>query len=249
MRRAGGVSPLILHHIGDCMKNQGACAPAHRRGYFGSDARLAAINLSKLCCGSANLLKPSCISVSSRCCMLHLGVDFVQHGLRRQFIHLPREMTTALLHGVVGGRRIGFDVGAGEGLDVLLRRVFRLLRAGAGEDHFLLDRQVLVGPKLLVELPDVLGVDDADLPLSGRRQLRDVLLGVYIQPADENAVDRFEPVQRRTALRLRQMASRAALYCRSEKMSVTLSVMPAAAISSRAPRPAGVAGTLIMRLL
>ncbi len=43
-------------------------------------------------------------------------------------------------------------------------------------------------------------------------------------------------------------ASRAARYCRSLKISVTLSVMPAAASSSSAPRPASVAGTLIIRL-
>ena len=44
------------------------------------------------------------------------------------------------------------------------------------------------------------------------------------------------------------MASRAASYCRGVKISVTLSVMPAAASSSRASMPAGVAGTFIMRL-
>ena len=42
-------------------------------------------------------------------------------------------------------------------------------------------------------------------------------------------------------------ASRAALYCRMEKISVTFSVMPAAANSSNAPSPAAVAGTLIIR--
>ena len=41
------------------------------------------------------------------------------------------------------------------------------------------------------------------------------------------------------------MASRAAMYCRSEKTNVTLSVTPAAASSSKAANPAGVAGTLL----
>src|SRR2546421_330288 len=45
------------------------------------------------------------------------------------------------------------------------------------------------------------------------------------------------------------MASRAAVYCRGEKISVTLRVTPAAHSSSTQPRPAGVAGTLIMRFL
>ena len=43
------------------------------------------------------------------------------------------------------------------------------------------------------------------------------------------------------------MASRASSYCRIEKIKVTLSVTPAAASSSTASKPAGVAGTLIMR--
>ena len=47
----------------------------------------------------------------------------------------------------------------------------------------------------------------------------------------------------------RQKASRAAWYCRSLKISVTLSVTPGATSSSSAARPAGVAGTLIMRFL
>ena len=43
------------------------------------------------------------------------------------------------------------------------------------------------------------------------------------------------------------MASRAIVYCRVVKMSVTFKVTPAAASSSSAARPAAVAGTLIMR--
>ena len=50
-------------------------------------------------------------------------------------------------------------------------------------------------------LPDPLGVDDADLPLGRRRELRHVLLGVDVEPADEDAVDRLEDVQPRPALR------------------------------------------------
>jgi hypothetical protein len=45
------------------------------------------------------------------------------------------------------------------------------------------------------------------------------------------------------------MASRAAIYWRGENVSVTLTVTPAAAMSSIAANPAGVAGTLIIRLM
>ena len=59
----------------------------------------------------------------------------------------------------------GLDVGASERLDVLPRLVARLLRAGAGEDDLLLQRQPFIGPELLVHLPDILGIDDADYAL------------------------------------------------------------------------------------
>ena len=104
------------------------------------------------------------------------------------------------------------------------------------------ERQPLVGPELLVELPDALGVDDADLSLSGRRQRGNVLLRVHIEPADEDAVDRFE-VRQAGGPPLRPapdgVAGRAILVL-AEKISVTLSVTPAAAqfLQSAAGRPA-----------
>ena len=65
---------------------------------------------------------------------------------------------------------------------------------------------------------------------------------------NEDAVDALEPGQPGlAALAPRQTFSRAMLYWRSEKISVTLRVMPSAASSSRASSPAGVAGTLIIR--
>ena len=77
-----------------------------------------------------------------------------------------------------------------------------------------------------------------------------VLLGVDVDAADEDAVDGLERVELACAAAHRaRSASRAASYCRGEKISVTLSVTPAAASSSSAARPAGVAGTLIMRFL
>ena len=142
------------------------------RVFRGSYLRLEAIRAISAFCGSANFAMPSRISTSSSSRMSTFSVDLGQHGLWRQLVDLARERPAAGLHGGVGRRRIGLDVGAGERLDVLPRRVGRLLRAGAGEDHLLLQRQLLVGPELLVQLPDALGVDDADQSLRGRRQLR-----------------------------------------------------------------------------
>ena len=51
-------------------------------------------------------------------------------------------------------------------------------------------------PELLVGPPDLLHVDDADLPLRGGRQLGHVLLGVHVDARDEDAVDALEPVER-----------------------------------------------------
>ena len=64
-----------------------------------------------------------------------------------------------------------------------------------------LSGRLLVRPELLVHLPDALGVDDADLALGRRRQARDVLLGVDVDPADEDAVDRLEGFERSPPLR------------------------------------------------
>ena len=63
-----------------------------------------------------------------------------------------------------------------------------------------LQRQFLVGPELLIQLPDALGVDDANLPLRRWRQFRHVLRRVHVQPADEDTVDRLETVSRCTPL-------------------------------------------------
>ncbi len=70
--------------------------------------------------------------------------------------------------------------------------MFRFLRAGAGENHLLLKRKFLVRPELLVHLPDALVIDDSYLALSFRRKLRDVMLGVNVQPAHEDAVHGLE---------------------------------------------------------
>ena len=52
----------------------------------------------------------------------------------------------------------------------------------------------------LVHLPDALGVDDADLPLGRAATGRGTCFSVYTStPADEDAVDRLEAVQRLAA--------------------------------------------------
>ena len=66
-----------------------------------------------------------------------------------------------------------------------------------------------------------------------------MLLGVHVHARDEDAVDALEfasPSLRRWTPR--QIASRAMMYCRSEKISVTLIVTPLAATSSSASSPA-----------
>ena len=66
------------------------------------------------------------------------GVDLVEHGLRRKLIHLTSERLPAFFNGFVRRGRVRFNVAAGEGGDVFCGRVFRVFRAGAGEDHLLL---------------------------------------------------------------------------------------------------------------
>ena len=95
-------------------------------------------------------------------------------------------------HGVVGGWGIGLNVAAGQGLDVFVGRVGGFLGAGAGEDDLLLQGEILVLPELLIELPEALGVDDPDQALGGGGKGWDVLFGVDIDPADEDAVDALE---------------------------------------------------------
>ena len=57
---------------------------------------------------------------------------------------------------------------------------------------------MVLRPVALIHLPDALGVDDSDLALGLRRQVRNVLLGVDVEPAYEDAVDRLEVLQRFT---------------------------------------------------
>src|SRR6266852_1345285 len=111
-------------------------------------------------------------------------------------VDLSSDRSPAGLDLIVGGRRIREDIGAGESLDVLPGRVFRLLGAGAGENHLLLQRQFLIGPKRTVHLPNALGIDDADHSLGLGRKLGDMMFGVHIQAADEDAEDRLEFLQR-----------------------------------------------------
>ena len=68
------------------------------------------------------------------------------------------------------------------------------LHVRAGEDDFLFELKGLVRPKPLIELPKMLGIHDAHHSLSLRRQFRNVPFRVDIEPAHEDAVDRFERV-------------------------------------------------------
>ena len=47
----------------------------------------------------------------------------------------------------------------------------------------------------MIQLPDLLGIDDAHLALGRLGQARHFFLGVHIEPADKNAVDRLESGQ------------------------------------------------------
>ena len=111
---------------------------------------------------------------------------------RQQLIDLPGEGHAARLGQVIGRRRVRLDVGAGESLDVLPRLVGRLLGAGTGKDDLLLERQALVGPELLVHSPYVLGIDNSHQALRRGGELWHMLLGVNIDSAHEDTVDRFE---------------------------------------------------------
>ena len=69
---------------------------------------------------------------------VHQPVDLLDHRGRRKLVDLPGEGAAAAGDGLVGGGRIGLDVAAGEGLDVLPGRIAGLLRARAGKDDLLL---------------------------------------------------------------------------------------------------------------
>jgi hypothetical protein len=85
---------------------------------------------------------------------VNLG-DLVEHGFAA--IDLAGEGPTAL--GDASFVRGLFDVAAGKGLDVLPGWILGLLRAGAGEDDLLGQRQVFVFPPGLIVGPNLLGVD------------------------------------------------------------------------------------------
>ena len=174
-------------------------------------------------------------------------IDLPHHFFRGEDIDAAREGPPAVGHRVVGGGWVGLDVAAGEGLDVLPRRLAGLLRARAGEDDLLLQRRGPLGPKRLVLRPDPLGVEDAHLALGSGRKPRDRFLRIHVESRNKDAIDTLEAVPVAAARAPRQMASRAARYCRDVKSRVTFSLTPAAAKGSRASSPAGVAGTLIKR--
>src|SRR5262249_51797150 len=70
--------------------------------------------------------------------------------------------------------------------------------ACACEDEFLREREFLASPEFLVHLPDPFRVHDADLSLRFGGQTRNVFLGIHVDSADEDAVDRFEALERST---------------------------------------------------
>ena len=76
-------------------------------------------------------------------------------------VDLASELPAAFFNGVVGGGRVRLDVAAGERFDVLPGWILRLLGAGAGEDDLLLERRLLVRPKLLIRSPDLFHIHNA----------------------------------------------------------------------------------------
>ncbi len=66
-------------------------------------------------------------------------VDLGKNIGRRQVIDLPCEGPATILNGLVGGGRIGFDVGTSERLDIFPGRIVFLLDSRTGEDDLLLE--------------------------------------------------------------------------------------------------------------
>src|SRR5690606_28468241 len=75
-------------------------------------------------------------------------------------------------------------------------RMLWTLCAGARKYDFLLKGCGVLGPELLVGLPHQLRVQDAYLPLCGRRKFRHVLFCVYVNSRDEDAVYALKLVKR-----------------------------------------------------
>src|ERR1700722_12302986 len=97
--------------------------------------------------------------------VFHLGgvnlfVDFVQDGFVGHRVDLALVVVVEFFHRVVGRGGIGLDVAAGEGGDVFVAGVGGLFGAGAGENDFLFEGEILGAPEILIELPEALGVDN-----------------------------------------------------------------------------------------
>src|SRR5208337_1110168 len=74
--------------------------------------------------------------------------------------------------------------------------IARLLGPGAGKDHLLLERELLVRPECDLLSPAPLGVHDPHQALGRGREVGHMLLGVYVHPGDEDAVDALKGGER-----------------------------------------------------
>ena len=90
---------------------------------------------------------------------------------------------------------LGLDVGSGEAGDVVVWGLPVELGPGGGEDDLLLELEALIGPPGLIVVPEALDVEQADLALSVVGEVGVVLVGVGVDAADEDGVDRLEGVE------------------------------------------------------
>lgn len=95
-------------------------------------------------------------------------VDFGEDFLWGHFVDRAGEgFAGHVMDGGVGVRRVGLDVGAGEGGDVFVSGIPLLFDTGAGEDDFLFQPEPFVFPPRLIVGPEAFDVDEADLALGG----------------------------------------------------------------------------------
>src|SRR5690606_23495780 len=87
---------------------------------------------------------------------------------------------------------IGLNVRTGQSSDIFVLRILRHLGSGAGENDLLLEWKVFVLPELFVLAPDSFHIQNPHLPLSSRREVRNLLGGIYVNPTDKDAVNRLE---------------------------------------------------------
>src|SRR4051812_2567942 len=120
---------------------------------------------------------------------VYFGVDLIEDFLGGHAVHLARVFLVELVDGFVGGGGGGLDIGTGQGFDVLVGRVLFLLSARGGEDDLLLQGQVFVVPEFLIQVPEALGIDNANEALGGGGKTGDVLFCIDVDARHENRID------------------------------------------------------------